>query len=118
MTSTFCSVQLRRPHISSTVADEDLIDPFRFGAVGQRDAFVVDLYHLAGFQIVVNDHLLGAADQRAPDFHRRQPVDVKMRDQIAVEEAVDVRDVFGLTRARGPFPQRKPPRDDRPAHNP
>ena len=61
-----------------------------------RDPLVVDLDLLARLEIVIDDHLAAAADQRSPDLHRRQPIDVDMGDQIALEEDVEIGDVFGL----------------------
>ena len=66
------------------------------------DAAVVDLDLLARLQVVVDDHLAAAADQRAPHLDRREPVDVDVRDQAVVEEAGQVRDVLRPARRRAP----------------
>ena len=74
----FAVVELRRPHVAGAVADPHLVDLLR--VVGEADALVVDLDLLAGLEVVVDDHLLAAADQHLPHLDRRQPVDVDVGD--------------------------------------
>ena len=91
-------LQLGRPHVPGTVADEHLIlrlAVLRRRAV-HRDALVVDLDLLARLQIVVDDHLAASADQCPPHLDRRQPVHVDMRDQVGGEEHGQIGDVLRL----------------------
>lgn len=62
----------------------------------QRDALVVNLDLFAGLQIVVDDHLVAAADQGAAHLDRRQPIDVDVGDQLAFEEERQIGDVLRL----------------------
>ena len=61
--------------------------------VGHLDAFVVDLNLFVGFQVVPDQHLVLAADQRRPNFDRRQPVDVQVSDEVSREKHGNKRDV-------------------------
>src|SRR5690606_39354052 len=60
------------------------------------DALVVDLDLLARLEIVLNDHLAAAADERAPYLDLAEPVHVNTRDQFAAEEQVQIGDIFRL----------------------
>ena len=43
----------------------------RFGTVSHNDRLVIDLDLLAAFDVIVDDHALGSADEGAPDFYWR-----------------------------------------------
>ena len=88
--------ELRRPHVAGPVADAHLVDLLR--VVGEADALVVDLDLLARLEVVVDDHLLAAADQDLAHLHRRQPAHVDVRDRARVIEQRDVRQVLGRAR--------------------
>src|SRR5579883_796100 len=91
---SFGDVELRAEHIARAVGDQLFVN--RLGAtVAHRDAFVVKLDLFARLQIVVDDHLSAAADQRLANFDRREPVDVEVGDQRAVVKGGYVGDVFG-----------------------
>ena len=57
------------------------------------DALVVDLELFVGLEVVPDEHPLLAPDQRRSDLHRRQPVDVDVRDGVPREIDGDVGDV-------------------------
>src|SRR5690606_13151214 len=88
----FRSVELRRPHVSGAVADAHLMNLRRI--IGEADALIVDLELLAGLEIVVNYHLLAAADENLAHFHRSQPADITVRNQARVVEQRDERQVL------------------------
>ena len=90
----FGCVEPRRPHVAGSITYKHLINSL--GALRNGDAFVVDLYFLAGLQVVVKDHLLAATDQSMSDFYRRKPVDVDVSYLRFVEKERDVGDVFRL----------------------
>ena len=90
-------VELRRPHVAGAVADQHLVDASRRRLVAvEGDALVVDLDLFARLEVVVDDHLAAAADQRAAHLHRRQPVHVDVGDQVALEEQRQIGDVLRL----------------------
>src|SRR5712692_1746405 len=83
----FGEAELGSPHVAGAVADHGLESALR---IGERDSFVIDLDLLAGLEVVIDDHLACAPDQRAADLERGQPVDVVMSDQTALEIARQV----------------------------
>ncbi len=60
---------MRGPHVAAAVPDQVLVRAVTVPVEG--DPPVVHLHLLAGLEVVVEDHLLAAADQRVPDLHRR-----------------------------------------------
>jgi hypothetical protein len=92
----FPRVQLGRGHIAHAVLNHFL--KYGFGLFGDADALIVDFDFFAGLDVVVNDHLAIAAQQRAADLDRRQPIHVDMGDQILVEEAGHVGDGLAASR--------------------
>ena len=73
-------VHFGRPHIARPIADQQIVDAL---AVGDLDALVVHLDLLVGLEVVPDEHLVAAANQRRPDLDRRQPVDVDVRGDVA-----------------------------------
>ena len=71
---------LGAPHIARPVADQQIVDAL---AVGDLDALVVHLDLLVGLEVVPDEHLVAAANQRRADLHWRQPVDVDVRRDVA-----------------------------------
>ena len=71
---------MRGPCITGAIADSHLILLGRIAV--QRDAFVINLDLFARLEIVVDHHLVGAANQRPAHFHGSQPVNVNMSNQI------------------------------------
>src|SRR3954451_5327095 len=67
----------RRPHVARAVADQQVVYVV---AVRDLHALVVDLDLLVCLEVVPDQHLVATADQRGSHFHRRQPVDVDVRD--------------------------------------
>src|ERR1700730_5298250 len=45
-------------------------------------AFIVNFDFLIGFEIVPDEHFLLATDQRRPDFHGGQPINVNMGNYV------------------------------------
>src|SRR5580692_4306201 len=70
---------------------QQIIKPF---ATGDLYALVVDLDFLIGLEIVPHQHFLFPANQRGPNLHRGQPVDVDMRDDFVGKIDGDVGNVF------------------------
>src|SRR5438270_680485 len=62
------------------------------------NALVVQLNLFAGLEVVIDDHLLVAADQCSPDFYWRKPVDVDVCNRIPAEEQREKGSVLRLTR--------------------
>ena len=91
-------IEMRRPHVAGPIADHapDSLSPCVRRLAVKRDALVVDLDLFARLEIVVDDHLLAAADQRAAHLDRRQPVDVDVGDQVALEVQRQIGDVLRL----------------------
>src|SRR5215475_14369632 len=81
-------VELRRPHVARPVADTHLLD--LLWVVRETDPFVVHLDLLARFEVIVDDHLLAAADEDLADLDRRKPAYVGMRDWTRGIEKRDV----------------------------
>src|SRR5437763_1781420 len=83
----------RRPHVTGSITHQHLI-PLVAVAVTvltvsvDGNALVVDLDLLARLQVVVDDHLSTAADERPTNLDGRQPVDVQVSDQIVFEEEI------------------------------
>src|SRR5215470_9707745 len=91
-----CPIQLRRPHITGPIADEQLVYTFR-PVVVESDPLIIDLEHLAGFQLVVDNHLAIASNESAAYLNRRQPVNMEVCNQMAIKKTVQIRYVFWLT---------------------
>src|SRR6266853_96398 len=70
------------PHITRAVADQQVIQTL---AAPDFHTLVIDLDLLVGLQIVPDEHLVLAADERGPDLHGRQPVHVDVGDDVARE---------------------------------
>jgi hypothetical protein len=85
----FCQLQIRGIHIAGAVTDHQPIVrgafPVGDAVIADRDALVVDLDLLAGFDVVVDHHLLAAANERSADLDGGQPVDVHVANEIALE---------------------------------
>ena len=82
-------------HVAGAVRHQDLPARLLVGLV-EVHALVVDANLLARVHVVVDQHLLLAADEHLPDFYRRQPVDVEVAQQAVVEVHGDVGDVLVL----------------------
>ena len=83
---------LRRPHITGAVADEQII--YTFAGVVHSHAAIVDSDLLVGFQIVPHEHLLVAAHQSRPHLYRREPVHIDVGDQLVRVIGGDERDIL------------------------
>ena len=49
-------------------------------------AFVVDADLFVRFEIVPDEHLFAAANQRGPHFDRRQPAEIEVSDDVVVTD--------------------------------
>src|SRR5882672_2541285 len=64
----FGRIDLRRPDVAGAIADEQVVESL---AVGDVDALVVHPDLLVRLQVVPDQHLVLAADERGPDLDRR-----------------------------------------------
>ena len=87
---------VRRPHVARPISYPELMSVF--GRRIQRDALVVDLDLFGRLEIVIDDHLLAAADESLAYLDGRKPIDADMGDAFAFKEQRDVRHVFRRAR--------------------
>jgi len=67
-------------HIPYPIPHHLLVDII--GIIIQDNPLIINLYFLIRFHIIIDNHLLGAGYQNLAQFHRRQPVDMDMRQKI------------------------------------
>ena len=78
-------------------------------ALAQLDAPVVDFDRLGGVELVEDQALARPREDHLADLHRRQPVDVEVRQHPVVVVHVDVGDVLDVAVGVGASPRRDAP---------
>src|SRR2546430_13967970 len=90
-------MQLRHPDVAGAIAEESSVSGF-FGeallAARCRHSPVIHAYLLGGFNIVIDNHLATAGDECVANLYRREPVKMKMSQQLIGKSQQDVSDVF------------------------
>ncbi|MEX0676132.1 MAG: hypothetical protein WD063_03605 [Pirellulales bacterium] len=84
--------QMGRPHVSGAITDENALP--RFLAVVDRDPTVVDLELFRRIQVVEDQALAAAPDDKMADFDGTQPIDVKRCQQISAAVQIQISHVF------------------------
>ena len=87
-------VQARRPHVARAITDQHLIHGLR--TLRDSNAPVVNLHFFAGLQVVVENHFFAATDERVPDLHRSEPIDMHVGNLRIGKKERDVGDIFRL----------------------
>ncbi len=91
-TQRFCAFKIWSQHVAVAIACKHLCTTFWIMVL--RNPLVVDAHLLAVFHVVIDDHLLASSYQRAADLDGRQPVQMEVRDQIALKLHCHVRNVL------------------------
>src|SRR5215472_18914355 len=81
------------PHVPCPIAHQGLADPLSVSVVDTH-ALVIDADLFIGNEVVPNQHLLLAANQRGPDLYGGKPVHVDVGDDVLWEIDGHERNVF------------------------
>src|SRR4029434_8817719 len=109
-TQRFSRIQFWRPHVAGAVTHQSLVRSLSVAHAVRGHAFVINADLFRRFDIVVQDHFAAAGDQGTANLDRRQPVEVKVSDELVRKEQHQVRNVFyalfNVTATQGTYHQR------------